>query len=268
VVIAFLDYFFSTDFPENIEPKLDVNLDDYVGEWASTRRNHSTFEKLALLTAGLKITSSDNELVLASGSSVSRWIPVGNDKFRAKYSNRYLLFYRDGAVDSTVDDAGGAVTHFSWDSGVGSFERIRWYETRNLHLLAFGGIVLLALAYLGRFAYKLILLRNNENSLSPLDQWLAAVNSGIMLFLIYRLVVALTTNTDQFLYGVPTSAQFTFTMALVSVPFAVAINLLAIRQWIGNRGSLLARLNYGLLGLASLLFVSLLWFWNILNFYF
>ena len=87
-----------------------------------------------------------------------------------------------------------------------------------------------------------------------------------MVFLIYRLGVGLTNNTDQFLYGVPDSVNFLLKLTSVFTLLGLIVAGLSIRQWITSQGSLLARVNYAMLALAILLFIYLSWFWNVLTF--
>ncbi len=259
VVRSFINYFFPADYPEVIEPNPDVSLDEYTGTWSSTRRNHSTFERLALTINSLQINKAANELLLSFASGTSRWIPVQKDRFRAKYSNRYLLFYRD---------KNDRVSHFSFEGGIGSFEKIPWYESRQVNGLLFLFVAVVALVYLLRFAYLKILNGYVDSEISSLDRWIAAGTCIIMLFLIIRLAIGLTGDTDQFLYGVPTSLYFTFTVALFLLPLVVVVTTIGVRQWVLDQGRSIERLNYSLLVVSVLVLTYLMWFWNILGFYF
>jgi hypothetical protein len=242
-----------------LEANEDVNLDEYLGDWLSTRRNHSTFEKLSMLVDGFQMNASDGELVLASASNASRWVAIGKDKFRGKYHNQTLLFHRDKT---------GAVTHASTSGGFGSFERRQWYESSSLHQLLFGGAALISFIYLCRFIVRLFSKTVLPNPILRSHQWLAAFASGLMLFLTIRLVIALTGDTDAFLYGVPESVQTTFALSLLMIPLAFVLVVFSARQWSNQHDTLGTRLRYCLVVLASLILVVEYWFWNILNFFF
>jgi len=259
---AFIDYFFPGDYPKVIATDSTVDLNDYVGEWFSARRNHSSFEKLTILISGIKITTDDGELVLSSTGNSSRWIPIAQDRLRAKYGNQELLFYRDQT---------GAVKHFSGNKGLGSFERANWYESSLMHQILFGSIVWISLVHLFNFAKSLV-FRNRQQSNSPAlkrtDLWISTIASALMLALLVRLVIALTGDTDQFLYGIPDSVEMTFLLALAIIPLSAFMLFLSSRQWAQGRGSVSDRLKYGLIVLSSLVFIVQFWFWNILGYYF
>jgi len=262
IVLAFLNYFFPAEYPEVLAANPIVNLDEYVGGWLNTRRNHSSFEKLALLVSGIQITADNQELVISSATNTSRWIPVAPDHFRAKYENRVMLFYRD---------KDGAVNHFSGTTGLGSFERVKWYESSGLHQILFGGIALISLVHLFRFVKNLFSKTLGQNSSTPIkrtDLWVSAISSALILVLLVRLVITLTGNTDQFLYGVPDSVEITFLLALAAIPLSALMVFLCSRQWTQGQGSVSERIHYGLVVFSSLIFVGQFWFWNILTYYF
>ena len=259
VISAFMNTFFPAPYPDVIEPDAKVDLKEYVGSWASTRRNHSTFEKIAVLVSEMKFHVNEGELVLNSQQGTSRWIPLEQDKFRAKYDNRILLFYRDEQ---------NKVSHFSTEGGIGSFEKLPWYETSDLHLIAYFIVVILSLVYILRFVYQLFFGRKYADAIPELDQWLGTFASITMIFLIYRLAMALTGSNDDFLYGVPDAIDFVFKFLMVFCVFAAFIFWRAGRQWLLNKGTLAGRINYLLLVFGMVLFLYLSWFWNILTHYF
>lgn len=258
VISAFMNTFFPAPYPDAIEPNTSISLDDYVGSWSSTRRNHSTFEKLALLVNQIDFREDKGELVLDSQQGTSRWIALEADKFRAKYDNRILLFYRDDQ---------NKVSHFSNEGGIGSFEKLSWYETDELHVTGYFIVVILSLVYLLRFVYLLFFGRQYADAIPEIDQWLGAIASTTMMFFIYRLVEALVGSTDEFLYGIPDSIDFVFRLILVFCVLALVILWRAGQQWRLNKGALAGRVNYLLLILAMSLFLYLNWFWNILTHY-
>jgi hypothetical protein len=206
----------------------------------------------------MTIHANDSELTLTSQAGTTRWIPVGKDRFRAKYANSHLLFYRNEQ---------GEVTNFSPEAGFGSFEKVPWYEARNLNGLAFIIVALVSLVYLSRFVFRLV-VRHKEGSVPTPDQWLGAASCITMMFLIYRLAVGLSGNGEEFLYGVPDSISFLFKLTLAFTLPGLVVVVLSARQWLTSQGSLLARLHYGILAVTILLFLYLNWFWNILTHYF
>ncbi|MFT5211813.1 MAG: CubicO group peptidase (beta-lactamase class C family), partial [Flavobacterium sp.] len=250
VVPAFMNTFFPAPYPKVIEANKNVSIEDYVGSWTSTRRNHSSFEKLTLLVSQMNIRSDDGELVLTSQQGTTRWIPVAQDKFRARYGNEHLLFYRDSQ---------NKVSHFSGEGGLGSFEKLSWYEARNLHLMGYLIVVILSSVYVLRFIYHLLFARKYADEMPVLDQCLGALASMTMIFLIYRLAMALVGDRNDFLYGIPESIAVVFRFTLVFSLLALVILWRAGQQWVLNKGTLLGRANYTLLALAICFFLYLNW---------
>lgn len=259
IILAFLDYFFPEDFPEVIQPNLDINLDNYTGAWLSTRRNHSTFEKLSLLLDQLLISQDKGELVISGGSEVSRWIPVKQNYFRAKYLNTHLQFYQDG---------NGKVSHFSVEGGFGSFEKAKWHESPYLHGLLLLFVSLVTLTYLIRQIYTFIFNRRSHKVAPALDRCLATVTSLAILLLFFQLIVELSGDATRFMSGIPNSMHIVFILALFVLPLSIGVSFLAVRQWVNGTGCIRARLNYALLALVTVITVILMWYWNILGVYF
>jgi hypothetical protein len=258
IALAFTEHFFPMPPAAALAANKEVDLKPYAGQYASTRRNYSTFERLGVLVNSLQLNpSSDHELMMASPGNVSRWIPEKKDQFRGKYSERRMLFHRDSKDQ---------VTHFSFDHGFGSYEKIAWYESSTLHITLFVLAALAALLYLSIFLFRQ--LRRLPTSLPFVDRWAAVVLSGFSLFLLLRVTQGLTGDTSAFLYGVPTNIEIAFASALICVPLTILTLLFATWHWVMGEVPLLERLAYSGFAIIMLLFMLQLWFWNILTYFF
>ena len=50
--------------------------------------------------------------------------------------------------------------------------------------------------------------------------------------------------TDEFAFGVPDMVQFTFTMSLITIPFAIVVGILAMRHWLSGERTRQTPLQY------------------------
>ncbi len=258
LVPAFVDYFFPDEFPAPVEVNESVNLNEYLGAWTTTRRNHSRFEKLSLLVQTGEINkTSDGGILLSFFGNSSRWYPIENDIFRAKYSPRRMHFHRD-------DD--GEVNYMTFSDGFGAFEKLSFWQSGQTQGALFGLVGLVAFCYVVVALYRLF--KPAPTTLSLPDRLAAIVLGGSILFLLYRLYVGLTGNTDDLVFGLPRAIELTFLWSLLTVPLAFYVTYCAIRQWTNNSGSLSLRIKYTLFTASGLLYVFLLWYWNLLSYYF
>lgn len=258
MIRAFIDHFFPAEMPGVIEPNASVELKPYLGSWASTRRNYSNYEKLALLmqTSPVKETG-DGGLMFGSGRGASRWYAVEPDIFRSKYGPSELHFHRNPA---------GEVTHLTFSGGFGSFEKLAWWQDGKIHGALFGLIALGAALYLVRFAQQLLFLRRSGFSL--FDQILVIAFCAGSLFALYRLYSGLTGDINDLIYGLPATVEQAFVVALVLVPLAALLLLRSVGHWRQGVATLTARLAFSVLTIGALLFVLLLWYWNLLSYFF
>lgn len=260
IIPAFLDYFFQKKSKKTTQLSMNFNLEDYVGTWNSTRRNHSTFEKLGLVLSQMRVSRSGQELVLRYGLDTSRWVQVEKDYFRQKYTDRHLIFYRDNQ---------GEVTNFSILGKLESYERLVWYETGESLLISLLLVCVLTITYLTRFLYLVVIKRDVVNDFSWIDRPLAAISSLIILYLVFLLVAELISGDPlKFTYGVPDSFHIASNLSFIVFLLSLGMTACVIRQWAYGMGNLMARLNYGLITIVAILFVLSAWIWNILGFRF
>ncbi|MEO0438468.1 MAG: serine hydrolase domain-containing protein [Pseudomonadota bacterium] len=258
IIRAFVDHFFPVEMPAAIEPNANVNLEPYLGSWASTRRNYSSYEKLTLLMQTSQTNkSNDGGLVFGAGKGASRWYALEEDIFRSKYGPNELHFHRNKAEE---------VTHLTFSGGFGSFEKLSWWQDGKLHGLLFGLIGLGATLYLARFSQQFLFQR--QSTFALFDRLLVIVFCSGSLLLLYRLYGGLTGDTNELVYGLPPAVEQAFVIALLLVPLAAVLVLRSIAHWQQGVASLSARLAYSLLSLGALLYVLLLWYWNLLSYFF
>ncbi|MEM7220107.1 MAG: serine hydrolase [Pseudomonadota bacterium] len=257
---AFVDHFFGTPFlpaapADNAFEQ--PNLQQYAGSYLPLRRNQSNFERLAELTAGVTVDVSDNQLRL-SGARSGCWLPLGHDLFRAQNSTEKLVFTR-------TDD--GDVSHMLVSSPLGSMERVSGLASPRVQQICLVLVAVAALLALLRYTGRAF-GRAADGGL-PRSHLIAACGYGLLVLGSYGyLARALTGNTDEFLYGVPTGAHVAFIAMLINALLAVLIVLNAVTQWRQQLGTLAMRLGYSLLALTALLSLWIGYYFNLLSYLF
>jgi CubicO group peptidase (beta-lactamase class C family) len=256
MIPAFMDHFFPVDFPEPITPDASVDLGDYVGTYAGLRRNRSTFEKLILLMGGVDVRPAGEGVLSLSGA---HWIALEKDVFQKMDSPRKLYAQRGD---------NGEVTHLIFSEGY-SAERLAWHEDPALHRALFLLVAVASLLGAIGFVRKLFSRKTDGKPLLPaLDRWAVGLACLFTLFVLYRIGSELNAPTGGFVHGVPPAVKLLLAWILLTVPLALAIGGLAVRQWRRSHGTVMARIRYSFMALINALFVVLLWHWNLLSYYF
>ena len=255
IIPAFIDHFFSPEYPESLTPNKNIKLDDYVGDYAPTRRVYSTILRVGIMMFGAQINQSGEGELLLFGK---RWLAIEKDFFRGKHSNTKLLFQRN-------ED--GAVSHFFLSNGE-VFERLAWHEAPGLHLKLIAATAVAALLYLIGFCWRLFKPDVSSSILPARDRWLGALLGILVLYFFYRSFLIFNMNLEEFIFGIPSEFKYTIALAHVFVALTLLSIVLVILQWRNSSGSLMARLRYGAFTICNLLLVVVLWYWNGLSYYF
>ncbi|MEM7097722.1 MAG: serine hydrolase domain-containing protein [Pseudomonadota bacterium] len=252
LIAGFVDHFFGGDFLPAPPEAANVDLEPYAGTYLSLRRNHSTFEKLTMLVAGVEVSASDSELVV-SGGSITRWIALGDDVFRDKYADRYLVFTRD-------DD--GQISHMIINGALGTMDRARGVDSPGFVQILLG--IVFVISVLVVVAYTKPTARDVNHSLPRLHVALAWLFCLLVLGLYGHLGASLAGDPGDFTYGVPTPAHISLILMALNALLGVAVLVFALRHWINAEGALIQRTFYSLAGLAALLNLWIAYYFNIL----
>ncbi len=123
-------------------PAEDVALEDYTGNYFSTRRSQTTPEKLLAVLNQVEISSDDDHLLVSSYRDKA-YYPLERDVFVSQTGGDHLYFSRDG--DDRVE------MMFEGNNPIEAYEKQPWHQNYLLHL----AVVLLAL-----LTYLILLLAN------------------------------------------------------------------------------------------------------------
>ncbi len=258
LVAAFINHFFPTEYLRVPEATVEINLEDYVGEYLPLRRNVSTFERLSMLVDNLTITAQGSELVVGA-SGPSRWLPVAADRFTAKYTDATLVFERDST---------GAVSHMVVVSPLSTYQRVSGLDApSNIRSALIFTVLIALLAVLG-YGYRAFRRAPNATRLPPLDVALAWVYASLLLGVYIQLALVLSGNVDEFAYGVPTSAHITLILTNINLLLGVAVLILSIRQWARRAGGVAARLRYSAVSLTVIVTGWIAYYFNFIAYVF
>ena len=248
--------------PDVLTPPGDfsVRAGRYAGEYAATRRNHSTLEKAALLGGTLQVSASaDGHLVLRWPDGNERqWVEVAPDEFRARDGTATLRF------DAT-DDGDLRLWSDAWP--LGAYEQQTGLAAPSVHRLL---LVLVATAFvLALFGYPAASMRSGERmvfgavpKLPAATLTLVWLTSALGLVVLCILFVGLG-DPNAFLYEVPPFARIAVWLAAAFGLLSLVSGLLGLRVLVGDVGTFGQRARLGTVACAGLLLTLLLVYWNL-----
>jgi CubicO group peptidase (beta-lactamase class C family) len=262
---AFLDRFYPASAPlAELKPAADAwqRLKKVSGVYGVTRRSYTKYEKIASLLMPVKIaaTKEGNLLVKASGS-VRRYAELEPLVFREIDGQNKLVFKEDGR--------GQVIEGFSGDSPHEAWIKLKWYERPSFHYLLLGLCVLFfAVASIGwplAALSRRICRRKVEGNPAPgIARWLAGTMSGcLLLFLI--VLAASFSNIYEAMYGVPRLFKIGLALPLIGGILAIGVFVFAVLAWARKFWYGCRRLTYTLVLAAAIVFIWLLYFYNLLG---
>jgi CubicO group peptidase (beta-lactamase class C family) len=254
IVTGFLDRFFPPDLPADlVGVKLD-SLDDYVGEWAAMRRNRTTIERFAVVTSAFSISAAEDGQLVMGGREPSRWIATAKDRFRALYGDTRLVFRRG--------DDGNVAQMFLSSTPTTGFEKLAWWESPRLHTRLFALVGMVALGTVIGYGWRALRHAPEDARLPRTSVIVAWVYGLSAIGLLTGLVYGLTTETDEFQYGLPAFVVAMLWVAKAMIVLGVAVVGLATWQIVNGSGAAGARYRYAVVALTAILLTWEIWFWN------
>ncbi len=256
-----LDHYFRTPVPVTPTVADAVQQAERVaGEYLSNRHSYTTYQKMFALTGFAWDISVGKEgvILVSAGGEAARWVPVGPLLYREEVGNGLLAF--------KADESGRVIRAFLGDNPTDANERLAWYESPKLHLKLLGisaAIFLLTLlAGIARFVRARTGRRRPEDTL-PGRVWLYGISLANLAFV--ALLKSLASDPTALLFGKPTTLIRSLALPVVAVLCTVAALAMMLRQWRTAAGTLDARLRYGAVVVAAVVFAWSLNQWNLLG---
>jgi CubicO group peptidase (beta-lactamase class C family) len=262
---AFLNRFYPASSPlAELKPSADSmkRLKNVSGVYGVARRSYTKYEKIASLLMQIKVTpSKEGTLLVKIPGDVRQYAELEPLVFREVDGQSKLVFKEDGRGRVTVAFAGD-IPHMA-------LLKLKWYEQPMFHYFIIGLCVLFfVIAALGwplaALSRKICRRKVEGNPAPKAARWLAGLMSGCFLLFLVLLATSLS-NTDEVMFGVP--ALFRVALVFPLVAAVLAIGVLAFtflawgkKYWYGCR-----RLTYTLIFIAGVVFLWVLYFYNLLG---
>ena len=282
---AFLDRYYPETGPPASETSAQAtpgNADRVAGSYRGTRSNQSGFEKVFTLLGGPKVRANEDGSITTTGVPIEgdfmgpeqRWVEVEPLLFRAEGGGEHLAFEEDGE---------GRVTYLTGEVGgpTSVSEKLPFYEAPRLHLglLAAGYAVFVftALAWPAgstiSWWYRRRWRKTRGNSgVEKLEREVGSRPARLLAWAVSVLALLFAGGAALTILDPEGTLFFGFSPLLVAVlalPFLVAAFTLGVifyaaLSWRRRYWGLVGRLHYSLVALASLTFVALLGYYNLL----
>jgi len=232
------------------------------GVYGMTRMSYTKYEKIAALLMQIKVApTKEGTLLVKIPGDVQQYAELEPLVFRLVDGQTKLVFKED--------ERGQVTLAFVGDYPHMALFKLKWYERPIFHylLIAFGVFffVIAAIGWPVTMLARKICRRKIEGNPAPkAARWLAGLMSGCFLVFLVLLATALS-NTDEVMYGVPALFKLALIFPLIAAVLAIgvlAFTLLAWgkKYWYGCR-----RLTYTLILVAGVVFLWVLYFYNLLG---
>jgi CubicO group peptidase (beta-lactamase class C family) len=262
---AFLNRFYPASAPlAEVKPSIDAlkRLRRVSGVYGVTRRSYTKYEKLASLLMQIKMMpTKEGTLLVKVAGEARQYVEVEPLMFREVDGQGKLVFKEDEHGRVTVAFAGD-IPHMA-------VLKLKWHEQPMFHYVLIGFCVLFfviaAIGWPVTALSRKICRRELEGNPAPgAARWSAGLMSGsFLVFLV--LTAASLGNIYEAMFGVPTLFKVALAFPLIAAVLGIGVlgfTLLAWGKgyWYGCR-----RVTYTLILIAAVVFLWLLYFYNLLG---
>ncbi len=239
----------TSESPNFMQP---VDLKQYAGTYASTRRNATTIERIfhqVFLDRSITVTTRGDTALFVPNSVV-------------KMEKPGLFSNLSGTVRISFSNENGALTlHLPGRSD--AYQVIPWYGQRAFTIFALGTPVM---TFIVIALVRLIRLFNRKRAtLYRVDhRWWAFCASGLLFLISFFGSMVLIAENIQ--YGIPVYFYLIFLLPICSILLFIAAVGLTVYQW--KELKTIARWRYGYMTIVGLLFLWQMYYWNFIGFEF
>jgi hypothetical protein len=152
---------------------------------------------------------------------------------------------------------------------LGSFVKLRWYESSAFHLAVAGLSLLVMLSALVACPIVAFCTRGRRGPESPprIARSLAWI-TGLLFLLFFLCLLQAVADPFQFEFGVPSILKWALWLLLLAIPLFAATAWFSICAWTRKYWSLAGRIHYSLVAVAGLTLLGMLYYWNLLGFHY
>ncbi|HJU64830.1 MAG TPA: serine hydrolase domain-containing protein, partial [Gemmatimonadaceae bacterium] len=264
----FLELFLDHYYPVQPLPRTAVSdsvaAEGYMGAYRVNRSSYTTLEK-AFGLASVVTVGKDPEsgsVVVKSPLGTQELVPTGPALFR-EIDGSGLVAFREGE--------GGQATHlFLGAAPMLAFERLAWYQSPALHLTLAGIAILLFLSVLIAVPVRWFLWRRFpelRSAAAPTrtPRRLAAAVALLNIAFLIGLAVILGDPVAFLLRGEIGALKVLLILPMLAALLTLGLLWFAVVVWRRRLWGRWARLHYTAVAVASLIFVIVLGYWNLLG---
>lgn len=271
----FFDRYFPAESNPDIATKSSRDLEKYTGTYRDMEYPRSTIAQITGIAKEIKVTTKpDGTLAVQSPPLMFR---SQVEEIELTPTAEPDLFYRDrdNAYVYFVTDESGKVTHVSNPlyPKIGTYQKIPWYETISLHLgiLTFCVLFFLTAAIAG-IIRPLVGVLQRKKITTPKLTWVRTLAGLIGIFnLIFIIALPLYLwrwGAWKLVYGVPPVAVGLLGLPVLTSVLSAILLVMMLIVWVKNYWSWQGRSHYSLIALATIIFIPLLAYWNLLGWQF
>lgn len=235
--------------------KSTIDLSQFEGTYRFTRYAQTTLDKLGVL-----IGLAPEITVVSTGKylEIPKWnIKLHHVKDQTFYDQVNKKYYAFGKNELSEID-------YFFTSGIGAYHSLKWYETIGFQIAWIGFIVVFLLASLIISIVRLLFVRNKE--VNPIRKISLGITMLIFIFLGLLGYVLITTDPQQFVYGVPNLLKFVLILPFLFVFLQYLAIKKMIENWRKHKLKLYILIYHSVLLLVSIAIIPWLFYWNLLGF--
>jgi len=279
LISAFFDHYYPAQgkgpVPQAVEMSSE-RLERFAGSYRWVKYPRSTLGKLIALVPGaypvVIQANEDTSLSLSFFGADAEWryVPVEQHVFKKVEGGPQLLGGLQVDPGDTLvfrENQAGEVTYGFVSLQNTAFEKLAWYESAEAQLGTMGSLLLLFASAVVLWPLSALINRLRKRTRAPDPARRRALWVGWMvsaLNLVFMLVILLSFG-EGLLYGVPLPIRVVLVIPIVTSILSLAFLALAVIAWMRGYGSLVSRLYYSLIALASVVFVLFAGYWNMLG---
>jgi CubicO group peptidase (beta-lactamase class C family) len=279
LISAFFDHYYPAQGEDPVPQAIEMSsehLERFAGSYRWVKYPRSTLGKLIALVPGpywiVVQANEDTSLSLSFFGADAEWryVPVEQHVFKKVEGGPQLLAGLQVDPGDTLvfrENQAGEVTYGFVSLQNTAFEKLGWYESAEAQLGTMGSLLLLFASAVMLWPLGALInrLRKRTRAPDPARQralWVGWVVSALNL--VFMLVILLSFG-EGLVYGVPLPIRVILVIPIVTSILSLAFLALAVMAWVRGTGSLVSRLTYSLIALASVLFVLFAGYWNLLG---
>jgi len=234
----------------------------FTGQYLGNRRNFSKLEAIFNLESKPITIAIDGEgyLIRADGGSVTAWVQVGPLAFRRSDTADVMEF---------DEDSEGNILRYHSEAGHKSYDKVGFIDTPNFFFMGMGAITLFSLTTLVWGLYRRKHSTTEKPDLYGRIAILAALGGAFWLLTWHYTLDAIDGMGEGIFYTFPIpSLVFTIWVSFAVSLLMLVLSASTIPVWQKSGWTLVRKIHHSLFGLSGLLFIKVLWDWNLLGFYY